>query len=259
MRRLGTLALPFLLVATVTLGSGVPAHAAADSVDEIHYSYGDTAGSVRLFWRGAVTTVYYGPTAGYGSQASATVSPITPVDIAGPFEQATLTGLTAGVTYHYRIGQDGLDHTLRAAPTGDFAFVDIGDTASTLCDPWMAAQQQLVADQAPDFVTHGGDISYANECGAGAVYRYFTDQQVWSDDAEFQPAWGNHEYGPPDEDAPPGTPRDSMANYKGREVLTHAQTLPSADTAKQTGPPGCAGPAAGNNCRGDDWGWFRAG
>ncbi|HKD99214.1 MAG TPA: metallophosphoesterase family protein [Micromonosporaceae bacterium] len=244
--------------AAVAASGAVPA-ASNDVVDEIHYEYGTAPGTVVLAWRGSATTVSYGTTAGYGREATATVSPIKPVDIAGPFEQATLTGLAAGTTYHYRIGAAGADHTLRAAPTGDFRFADIGDTASTRCDPWMAAQQQLIADQSPNFVTHGGDISYANECGVPAVHRYFTDQQVWSESAAFQPAWGNHEYGPPTSEAPPGTPRDSMANYKGRVALTNAHTLPSSDTAKQTGPPGCAGPATGNNCRGQDWGWFRAG
>src|SRR5262249_48695891 len=121
--------------------------AATDSVDEIHYNYGEAAGSVRVYWRGAATTLHYGTTTAYGSAATATPSPLTPIYTGGPFMRATLTGLDPGVTYHYRIGATGADHTLSAAPSGSFRFADIGDTGSTLCDPWMAQQQQLLAAQ----------------------------------------------------------------------------------------------------------------
>ncbi len=245
--------------AAARLASGHVTPAAVDSVDEIHYSYGDTAGSVVLYWRGAATTVSYGTTTSYGATSTATVSPITPVDIAGPFMRATLTGLAANTSYHYRIGPTGADHTLAAAPTGSFSYVDVGDTGTTLCNPWETAQQQLIAAQAPSFVTHGGDISYANECGQAAVHQYFQDQMAWSTSAAFQPAWGNHEYGPPNDESPPNTPKDTLANYKGRELLTHAQISQSSDTASKRSEPGCDGPLSGNNCRGDDWGWFVAG
>ncbi|HEY1486369.1 MAG TPA: metallophosphoesterase family protein, partial [Micromonosporaceae bacterium] len=244
-----------LLVAQLAIA--IPA-AAADSVDEIHYSYGNSAGSVVVYWRGAATTLDYGTTTGYGHSVTATVSPITPVDIAGPFMRATITGLAANTPYHYRIGSSGLDHILTAAPTGSFSYVDIGDTGTTACDPWMAQQQALVAAQSPAFVTHGGDISYANECGVPAVHQYFQDQMAWSTSAAFLPAWGNHEYGPPDDESPPGTPRDTLANYKGRVEMPNAKTS-SADIASKTNEPGCSGPKPGNNCMGDDWGWFRAG
>jgi hypothetical protein len=254
--------IPLTAVALLVMGTA-PAAASApratDSVDEIHYEYGAAAGTVVLDWYGPATSVSYGLTTSYGATATGIATEITPVDSAGPFMHATLSGLAANTVIHYRIGPTGLDHTLRAAPTGSFHYVDVGDTGTTLCDPWMAQQQQLIADQGPAFVTHGGDISYANECGQAAVHRYFTDQQVWSTSAAFQPAWGNHEYGPPNDESPAGTPRDTMANYKGRVQLTNTQTLPSSDTASKRSDPGCAGPKAGNNCQGDDWGWFRAG
>ena len=116
----------------------------------------------------------------------------------------------------------------------------------------------------PAFVTHGGDISYANGCGRGAVHQYYVDQQVWSAGAAFEPVWGNHEYGEPNSDEgmtpPPGTPRDSLLNYKGRSFITNGQAVPS-DTASQIANPGCGWEtrATMNTCQGNDWGWFQVG
>jgi hypothetical protein len=183
-----------------------------------------------------------------------------PVDDPGPFWEAVLTGLAPGTTYHYTIGDTGIDHTFSTAPTGDFTWVDMGDTGTTLCQSWMAGIQQLVADQHPAFVTHGGDISYANECGEPAVHRYYVEQQVWSTGAAFMPVWGNHEYGPPSANAPLGTPRDTLANYKGRSAIPNPQTVPN-DGPNQISNPGCGAESSSgtNTCPGEDWGWFYAG
>jgi hypothetical protein len=230
---------------------------AADTVDEIHYSLGESAGSVVVNWRGAETAIAYGPTEAYGFQAVAGVPAITPVDSAGPFREVELSGLAPDTLYHYRIGA-GVDHVLRTAPLGSFRWVDVGDTASTLCKPHVAQVHTLIARLAPRFVTHGGDISEANVCGAAAVHAYYVDQQAWSTEAAFQPVWGNHEFGAPTAAAPAGTPRDSLANYKGRGEMTNARTL-AIDTATRTSAPGCPYTGTVNTCRGEDWGWFRAG
>ncbi|HEY7176762.1 MAG TPA: fibronectin type III domain-containing protein [Micromonosporaceae bacterium] len=105
-------------VSAAAVAANSIAPAVADTVDEIHYSYGDGPGTVVLGWRGSATTVDFGAAAAYGATVTATVSPITPVDIAGPFMRATLTGLAPDTTYHYRIGPSGIDHTLSSAPTG---------------------------------------------------------------------------------------------------------------------------------------------
>ena len=115
---------------------GVPlGHAGADgvdTVDEITANYGDTPGTTMwLHWRGAQTQVAYGVDTGYGSVATGTPPPVTPVDVAGPFYRVLLTGLTPGTVYHYRIGPTGADHQFETAPTGDFTWDDIGDTGST--------------------------------------------------------------------------------------------------------------------------------
>lgn len=228
--------------------------------DEIHYAYGDNDNELVFNWRGTEDTIYYGTTASYGQQVTAIPSPITPWDIEGPFWEAHVTGLATDSTYHYKIGENGTDYTFKTKPTGDFTWVDIGDTKSTYCAPWMTGQHALIAAQNPNFVTHGGDIGLLNECGIPSTHSYYTDQEVWSHSAAFQPAWGNHEYGNPTPDAPAGTPRDSLANYKGRSWITNAQTVP-VDTATRVSNPGCGEESGStvNLCQGRDWGSFTAG
>jgi hypothetical protein len=243
-------------VLVLALMPAVPA-GAADRVDEIHYSYGDAAGSVVVDWRGADTVISYGPTTAYGWRAVASAPAVRPIDSAGPFREVVLNGLAPDTAYHYRIGS-GADHVLRTAPAGSFRWVDVGDTASTLCKPWVARVHTLIARLSPRFVTHGGDISEANVCGVGGVHRYYDDQQIWSTSAAFQPVWGNHEYGYADAQSPKGTPRDSLANYKGRGFMTHGHAV-SLDASDRITPPGCPGAGATNGCAGEDWGWFRAG
>lgn len=251
LKRISGAALAVTLTLSLLPGTAV----AADSVSEIKYSYGDAPGSVVVAWRGAESKISYGPTGAYGSAATAGLSAITPVDSPGPYREVLLSGLTPGASYHYRIG-NGVDHVLSTAPVGDFRWVDVGDTASSACKKWMTQTHQLIAQLQPRFVTHGGDISEANYCGTRALHSYYTDQEAWSTSAAFQPVWGNHEYGHPASYAPAGTPRDSLDNYKGRGRMTNPQFVPT-DTAKQIKAPGC-GPKV-NTCRGEDWGWFKAG
>ncbi len=257
------------LVAVFALSTVPNSRAATDSVDEIHYSYGDDATSVVFDWHGAEQTIYYGPDSTYGMQAVAGDPPYLPTDEPGPFREVTLSDLSPGTTYHYMIGADGVDHTFATAPTGDYTSVDTGDTMSSSCPKpdtsvYMPQMQQLIAAQDPYFVTHGGDIAIANQCGQQAIHRYYTDIQAWSLTSALQVAFGNHEYGPPTTSplAPPGTPYDSLANYKGRDRLSNAQTTPN-DTAATTTHPGCGDENANvvrvNTCQGDDWGYFTAG
>ena len=263
----GSLALPLLLLG---LGTRSATAAGTDTVDEISANYGDDAGtSIWLHWRGAVTTVSYGTDTSYGTTVTATASPITPVDVAGPFERAQLVGLAPGTVYHYQIGPSGADHTVKTAPTGDATWVDVGDTGSTYylagsvatCNKsWMGSIWAQLAAENADFYTHGGDISYANECGNPASHQLFDDIAPVSTTRVIEWAEGNHEYGPTNANSPAGTVQDSLANYKGRWSMAHAQVEPN-DTASQLAHPGCK-PAAGtttNGCLGQDWGWFDVG
>ena len=266
MRLLAALFAVAFLVALPTSPTTTARAAAGDTVTEIHYSFGNTPDSVVFDWVGQEQELDYGLTIDYGQTAIASPSPVTPVDSPGPFRQVTLTGLEPSAVYHYRIGATGPDHTFQTLPGGDFTWADIGDTAASSCDPWVAQNQALIAAQNPTFVTHGGDISYANLCGVAAVHQAYVDDQAWSEKAAFQPAWGNHEYGSPavndatGQPPPPGTPRDSLENYKGRSFLTNGQTTPS-DTPTRTQSPGCgwATNSPTNTCLGNDWGWFETG
>lgn len=263
-----TLVAALLVMAVIPLWNNRAA-AAGDSVDEIHSSYGNNSSEMWVYWHGTETQLSYGLTTDYDSNAAAGVSTPVPVDIAGPFEQVKLTGLTAGQTYHYRIGADGLDHTFQTAPTGDFTWDDIGDTGTSYYDPtsdsscnksWMPQVWQQIAADNPAVVTHGGDISYANECGQPAVHQFWNDIAPIAQQAPIQFALGNHEYGAASSTAPYGTPRDSLANYKGRYNMANAQTVPN-DTSTQVSNPGCPSPTypSKNGCQGDDWGYFTAG
>lgn len=241
--------------------AAVPAH--SRPVDEIKYSFGDTPDSVVFDWHGDETDISFGPTASYGTTITARPSVITPQDGTGHYQEAILTGLQPGAAYHYRIGRSGIDSTFRTVPTGSFQWVDVGDTMSTSCHAdggWMVEEHQLIAEDHPAFVTHGGDIAVPNQCGKPSLHRYFLDEQVWSENAAFQPVWGDHEW----EGLLPNSPSDGLAdsnsNYKGRVFVTHAQSAPADDQDKTT-HPGCGQDTGSsvNTCEGEDWGWFQAG
>jgi hypothetical protein len=266
---------PLLIVIAAALalailnGGGQRPASAADSVDEIHLGYGnDPATSMWVYWRGAPTTVDYGLTTDYDQAATAAPSAVTPVDISGPFSEVLLSNLTPATQYHYRIGATGDDHTFSTGPTGDFTWDDIGDTGSSYYNPaapiscnktWMPSVWSQILSEDPAFVTHGGDIDYANECGSPSVHQLFQDISGVASTRPVMFTWGNHEYGSPNAESPPGTPRDVMNNYKGRFNPPNPQTVPN-DTPTQTSQPGCLNPGGtGNGCRGEDWGSFQVG
>ena len=225
------LCLGVLLVVLLLPASARPAGGTAD---EVHYTFTGPS-SVAFDWRGTATDIRYGATTSYGSTATThTPSPL-PFSSAGPFQEVELTGLTAGATYHYSIG-GGPDQIMTTAPTGNFRFdvdADVGDTGSYANVG--VTQQQIAADK-PAFVLVAGDLSYGNAHGQAAVDQHFNDVMVWSQQAAYMPAWGNHEWDTP--------ATDDMRNYKGRFALPHPQTSTTA-------------PAP--DCCGEDWGWFDAG
>src|SRR3989442_8872446 len=99
-----------LLSLLVALALPAPARAA----DEIHWTLtGPT--SVTFDWRGTETTVRYGLTPAYGTIATALTPSPAPPSSSGPFWEARLTGLQAGMSYHYAIG-NGPDHTFHTPP-----------------------------------------------------------------------------------------------------------------------------------------------
>lgn len=218
----------------------VPSGARATDVDdEIHYSLNGPTGVV-FDWHGPDSTISYGSQAGvYGQTLTASNPTGIPTDETGPFWEAQISGLVPGVVYHYRIGASGDDHTFHAAPVGDFKWVDEADTGSPACKPVSGLIQQMISTDSADVVTHGGDISYANNCGVQAIHDWYVGEQAWSLVTPVQYGWGNHEYA-----TSTLFPKESMLNYKVRTFIPNAQTS-----------PGAGKPRVG----GEDWGWFDAG
>jgi parallel beta-helix repeat protein len=207
---------------------------ASEFVDEVHYTFTGPA-SVAFDWRGAATDIRYGPTASYGTTATASTPNPLPFSSAGPFKEVELTGLQAGATYHYSIGGGG-DHTFTTAPTGSFRFDVIADVGSSRDYSNVLPTQNQVAADNPAFVLVPGDLTYAEPLGQAAADQHFNDVMAWSMQAAYMPAWGNHEW--------ENGATDDLRNYKGRFALPNPQTSPGA-------------PAAG--CCGEDWSWFDAG
>jgi hypothetical protein len=210
------------------LASG-PARAA----DEIHWTFmGQT--SVAFDWRGAESTIRFGPTTGYGQTVTASTPSPLPFSSSGPFWEAQLTGLTENTVYHYSIGT-GPDHTFKTPPprasSGFTVYVE-GDIGANM-DFWRVGQvQSLIATARPDFCLLVGDLTYANTIGQTSVDAHFNDMMVWSQDAAYMPAWGNHEW---------DTSGDNLKNYKGRFALPNPQTSPGSPSI---------------SCCGEDWYWF---
>jgi parallel beta-helix repeat protein len=233
LRRFGVVVVgPALLAVTL----GLPAAGSADTgtADEIHYTFtGPT--SVTFDWRGTATAIQYGSTASYGTTVAAHAPTPLPFSSTGPFQEADLTGLQAGATYHYSIG-GGPDQTFETEPTGSFRFDVAADIGSSTLYPNVGTTMTQIAADNPDFVLMVGDLTYGNVDGQAAVDQHFNDTMAWSQTAAYMPAWGNHEWETPS--------ADDLRNYKGRFVLPNAQ-----------GAVGSPGPG----CCGEDWSWFDAG
>jgi hypothetical protein len=205
----------------------------AHAADEIHWTImGQTA--VSFDWRGSETTVSYGLTAAYGHTATGVTPTPIPISSAGPFYEARITGLQENTLYHYSIGS-GPDHTFRTPPprgSSNFTVCAEGDVGDGTTFPRMRLVQADIAAGNPAFILLEGDISYANDFGQAAADRHFNDVMVWSRDAAYMPAWGNHEW---------DTPEDDLRNYKGRFDLPNPQTSPGSPSV---------------SCCGEDWYWF---
>jgi hypothetical protein len=196
---------------------------------------------VTIEWRGPDSTLAYGPTAGYGLHAPVVASTPWPRSSAGPFRMARLTGLTENTLYHYTIGGCP-DHTFQTPPargTAGFTVFVEGDVGSGAENSRMTALQSMIASGHPQFVLVVGDITYANVDGQVNVDNHFNDVMMWSRDAAYMPAWGNHEW---------ESTTDDLRNYKGRFDLPNPQTSPTApDSADLVGTP---------RPYGKDWYWF---
>lgn len=202
--------------------------------DEIHWTItGQT--SVTFDWRGTENTIRFGPTTAYGQTVSASTPTPVPFSSSGPFWEAKLTGLSENTPYHYSIG-GGPDHMFRTPPprgSSEFTIYVAGDVGDATSYSRMAPLQATIAAGAPAFVLIAGDITYGNAHGQATVDHHFNDVMVWSQDAAYMPAWGNHEWDIPS--------ADDLRNYKGRFDLPNPKTSPGSPSV---------------SCCGEDWYWF---
>src|SRR5207245_9503350 len=102
--------------------------------------------------------------------------------------------------------------------------VDIAD--STSYARWVGPVQRMIADQAHRFALLVGDLTYANDHGQPHCDQHFNDVMVWSQDAAYMPAWGNHEW---------DKITDDFRNYKGRFDLPNPRGAPGAPAAAGPG------------------------
>lgn len=212
----------------------VPAEA-HDAPDEVHWTV-LASDAVAFDWRGGGYAISFwldgNPP---GMKTPPRVQPASAHP--GDHRTATLTGLAADSAYRYRIdGQpSGNEHAFRTPPTScaaEFMFAAEGDIGASTRSPSAPAVQRLIAEAKPRFVLGLGDLAYANGSEL-LVHTHLDDVMVWSRDAAYVPAWGNHDwmYGV----------GDDLAMYKDRFTLPNDQASPGA-------------PAAG--CCEKDWSWF---
>ena len=213
---------------------GLLSAVAARAADEIHWTLmGQTA--VTVSWRGSESSVRYGLTSSYGQSAAGQTPTPLPFSSAGPFWEARITGLQENTVYHYSVGT-GPDHTFRTPPprgSSDFTLYTAGDIGDSTSYQWVMPNMRLIANDLPRFCLLVGDLTYANSHGQSHCDVHFNNVMVWSQDAAYMPAWGNHEWDSPGS--------DDLRNYKGRFDLPNPRSSPGAPT-----PPG----------PGEDWYWF---
>jgi hypothetical protein len=107
----------------------------AYAADEIHWTMTGPA-SVASDWRGADSTIDYGPAAEYNLTATAVPPSPMAVSSPGPFWGARITGLQSGTEYHYSI-EGRADHRFLTppAPSQNFVAYVEGDSGDAVPDP----------------------------------------------------------------------------------------------------------------------------
>lgn len=171
--------------------------AASSSGDEMVVQWG-TAEDTTLFCT-SPSNVEYGPEPDSLNQTA--VGSGEMYDWTTCVHTVELTGLMPNSTYHYRVGGDGEWSDVASfmtAPQGSRP-VRVGAIADHGISSDAEVTTQKMREANLDLVIHAGDISYANDVGAGGV----ADQTIWDDyQNQIQPlaatvphmyAPGNHE------------------------------------------------------------------
>ena len=211
----------------------------SDVAVQIHFSI--TSGtSVTFDWVGTANQIKIGTKPGRLKKKiiaeHPSFLPVTEpwVSDPGPYWEAKLTDLKQNSTYYYKIGKNGQVHQFKTPPmpgTGGFRIcltTDMHESSSE--SKSMFAQ---IAGLKPDIVITTGDITGAGPDGQKNVSERFRDAMVWSQDAAWMAAWGNHDW---EYDT-----IDDLRTYKGRFDIPNPGTI--------SGSPAIS-------CCGEDWGWF---
>jgi hypothetical protein len=231
---------PLRVIRAVLTSAAIVVCGVSFAADEIHWTItGPT--SVTFDWRGSLLEngLLYGLSAGNYTTAVTATNPTgtcIPFSSAGPFWEAELTGLAADTLYHYSIA-NGPDHAFRTPPlpgASSFSILAEGDISDSGAASRMPIVQQLMAGEFDArFALMVGDLAYGNKHGQDHVDQHYNDVMVWSRDAAYMPAWGNHEW---ETEAV-----DDLRNYKGRFDFVNSHASP--------------GSPAVSDC-GEDWYWF---
>jgi len=199
--RLTAVVLGGALVAAGALATAVPAAADAGTATDrlILTPTDEPTTSQFVTWR---STLAPAGAVEYRLPGGATTSvPATVVDTIGAYthQSATLTGLTAGTTYEYRVGQDGdwtSWRTFRTAADAaePFSFLYYGDAQISLDTTWPAVVQAAHA-KAPGAVgsVHAGDLidTASNQT---QWTNWFSGMGESARTTQVLAAPGNHEY-----------------------------------------------------------------
>jgi hypothetical protein len=207
--------------------------------DEIHFSVINGT-AITFDWVGSASFITFGTRQNrLNSKIKAAPPSFLPVTSPwssepGPYWEAKLTGLKENTTYYYKIGNKGEIHTFKTPPLPGKASFRVCFTSdvhenSKEC----AAMFKQIADLNPDLVLSTGDLTGAGPDGQKNVGERFHDAMVWSQNAAWMPAWGNHDW---EYDT-----IDDLRSYKGRFDIPNPGTISSSPQV---------------SCCGEDWGWF---
>jgi hypothetical protein len=220
----------FILIITVT-------SAVSFAADQIHWTI-TGQNSVTVDWHGtsSESTIRYGTSSGNLTNEVTAVHPSPLPSSPGSFWEARITGLAENTLYYYAI-ENGPEHNFRTPPvrgSSDFIVYAEGDIGSTTN---MRTIQGLMATDLPRFVLMLGDLTYGDSNGLTIVERHYNDVLVWSQDAAYMYALGNHDWSSSSSDLA------QLNEYEGRFDFPNSQTSPGAGAAIGNGP-------------GEDWSWF---